>query len=60
MKYAESFGAVGMKVKEKDDLSQLLRRAFLVKKPVLIECPIDYSINFEAFSGELEQIVCDC
>ncbi len=59
IKYAESFGAVGMKVKKGDDISQLLRRAFLLKKPVLIECPIDYSVNFETFSGELENIVCE-
>jgi acetolactate synthase-1/2/3 large subunit len=59
IKYAESFGAVGMKVKEGDDLSKLLHRAFLMKKPVIIECPIDYSVNFEAFSGELENIVCE-
>jgi acetolactate synthase-1/2/3 large subunit len=60
MKYAESFGAVGMKVKAGDDLSQLLHRAFLLNKLVLIECPIDYSVNFEAFSGELQNIVCEC
>jgi acetolactate synthase-1/2/3 large subunit len=60
MKYAESFGAVGMRVEEGDDISQLLHGAFLLKKPVLIECPIDYSVNFETFSGELENIVCEC
>jgi acetolactate synthase-1/2/3 large subunit len=49
-----------MRVKEGDDLSQLLRRAFLLKKSVLIECPIDYSVNFETFSGELDNIVCEC
>jgi acetolactate synthase-1/2/3 large subunit len=59
VKYAESFGAVGMKVKDGDNLSQIVHKAFLLKKPVLIECPIDYSVNFEAFSGELENIVCE-
>jgi acetolactate synthase-1/2/3 large subunit len=59
VKYAESFGAVGAKVKEGDDLSQLLREAFALKKLVLIECPVDYSVNFETFSKELANIVCD-
>jgi acetolactate synthase-1/2/3 large subunit len=59
VKYAESYGAVGMKVKDGDDLSKLLRAAFLLKKPVLIECPIDYSVNYETFSKELADVACD-
>jgi acetolactate synthase-1/2/3 large subunit len=59
VKYAESYGVVGMKVKDGDDLSQLLRKAFLLKKTVLIECPIDYSVNFEMFSRELGDVGCD-
>jgi len=59
VKYAESYGAVGMKVKDGDDLSQLLRKAFLLKKTVLIECPIDYSVNYETFSQELGDVGCD-
>jgi acetolactate synthase I/II/III large subunit len=58
-KYAESFGAAGMKVKKVGDLPELLRKAFSLKKPVLIECPIDYSVNFETFNGELSNIVCE-
>jgi len=59
VKYAESFGIVGMKVKKGDDLSKLLRKAFSLKKPVLIECPIDYSVNYETFSKELANVVCE-
>jgi acetolactate synthase I/II/III large subunit len=59
VKYAESYGAVGMKVKEGDNLSELLRKAFAMKTVVLIECPIDYSMNYETFSQELENIVCE-
>ncbi len=59
VKYAESYGAVGVKVKEGDDLSELLREAFAMKKLVVIECPVDYSVNFETFSTELAQIACD-
>jgi len=59
VKYAESYGAVGMKVKGGDSLSELLRRAFSLKKVVLIECPVDYSVNFEAFSKDLTNIACE-
>ncbi|HEY6010105.1 MAG TPA: acetolactate synthase large subunit, partial [Nitrospirota bacterium] len=59
-KYAESYGAIGMKVKEGDDLSELLRKAFAMKRPVLIECPIDYSVNYATFSQELSHLVCEC
>jgi len=58
VKYAESYGAVGMKVKQGDNLSDMLRKAFLLKTVVLIECPIDYSVNYEMFSKELANIVC--
>ncbi len=59
VKYAESYGAVGMKVREGDNLSELLRKAFSLKTVVLIECPIDYSANYETFSKELSNIVCE-
>jgi acetolactate synthase-1/2/3 large subunit len=59
VKYAESYGAVGMRVHEGDDLSELLRKAFSLKTIVLVECPIDYSVNYEMFSKELANIVCE-
>jgi acetolactate synthase-1/2/3 large subunit len=59
VKYAESYGAIGMKVKKGDNLSDLLRDAFSLKTVVLIECPIDYSVNYEMFSKELANIVCE-
>jgi len=59
VKFAESFGAVGMKVKEGDSLSELLRKAFALKTVVLIECPVDYSVNYELFSKELANLVCE-
>jgi acetolactate synthase-1/2/3 large subunit len=58
-KYAESYGAVGMKVKGGDSLSELIRRAFSLKKVVLIECPVDYSVNYETFSKDLANIACE-
>jgi acetolactate synthase I/II/III large subunit len=59
VKYAESYGAVGMKVKRGDSLSELLRLAFSLKKVVLIECPVDYSLNYETFSRDLANIACE-
>jgi len=58
VKYAESYGAAGMRVGKGDDLSQLLRKAFDLKRVVLIDCPIDYSANYETFSKELANFVC--
>ncbi len=59
VRYAESYGAAGMKVNKGDNLSELLNTAFSYKNPVLIECPVDYSVNYEAFSKEIEHSVCD-
>jgi len=58
-KYAESFGAVGVKVRKGDDLTKVLQNAFALKKVVVIECPVDYSANFETFSRELNDLACD-
>jgi len=57
-RYAETYGAVGMKVQEGDNLSAILNRAFSLERPVVIECPIDYSLNYETFSREIERSVC--
>lgn len=59
VRYAESYGAVGMKVNDGDSLSELLQTAFSQKGPVVIECPIDYSVNYETFSKEIEHLVCE-
>ncbi len=59
VKYAESYGAAGMKVGKDDSLSEALRKAFSLDTVVLVECPIDYSGNYETFSRELSHIVCD-
>lgn len=55
---AKSFGVTGMKVKENDDLKEVLEKAFSLNKLVVIECPIDYSVNYETFSIELGNLVC--
>jgi acetolactate synthase I/II/III large subunit len=58
VRYAESYGAVGMRLHAGDDLSEMLRRAFAEKKPVLIDCPVDYTVNYETFTEELANVVC--
>jgi len=58
-KYAESFGAVGVKVREGDDLTKILQDAFALKKVVVVECPVDYSVNFEMFSRKLNDLACE-
>jgi len=39
--YAESFGAVGVRVKDVDDLAPAIRQGFTDNRPVVIEMPID-------------------
>ncbi len=57
--FARSFGAVGIRVKEDDDLAEVLEKAFALNKVAVIECPIDYSINYETFSIELGKLTCE-
>jgi acetolactate synthase I/II/III large subunit len=53
--FAKSFGAEGFKVREGEDLSEILEKAFSLNKVAVIECPIDYSVNYETFSIELSE-----
>ncbi|WP_010631417.1 acetolactate synthase AlsS [Sporolactobacillus vineae] len=46
VKYAEAFGARGMRVNHPDELESVLREALAVKDgPVIIDVPVDYSDN---------------
>jgi acetolactate synthase-1/2/3 large subunit len=56
--FARSFGAVGIRIKEDDDLAEVLENAFALNKVAVIECPIDYSVNYEIFSIELGKLTC--
>jgi acetolactate synthase-1/2/3 large subunit len=58
-RFAESHGAVGMTLRKGDDLAVVLRKAFELQKVVVIECPIDYTPNYETFSKEIEDFVCE-
>ena len=57
--FAESFGAAGFKVREGDDLAEILERSFSLNKVTVIECPIDYSTNYDTFSIELRNLKCE-
>jgi len=45
VKYAESFGAKGLRVDQPSDLEAVLDKAFKTKGPVVVDIPIDYSDN---------------
>jgi acetolactate synthase-1/2/3 large subunit len=58
-RFAESHGAAGITVRKGDDLRDVLLKAFDLKKVAVIECPIDYSTNYETFTKEIEDLACD-
>ena len=57
VKYAESFGCVGIKIKKTQDLLPTLKKAVKMKNVVIIDVPVDYSENFE-LTNKLGHLVC--
>ncbi len=47
VKYAESFGATGLRVAKAADLADVLDQAFQTQGPVVVDIPVDYSFNHE-------------
>lgn len=47
VKYAESFGARGLRVKSAADLHAVLTTAFATDGPVVVDIPVDYSDNLK-------------
>ena len=45
VKYAEAFGAVGLRIHSADEIGPVLRQALNTPGPVLVEVPIDYRHN---------------
>ena len=45
VKYAESFGACGLRVERAEDLSPMLARALAMDTVVLVDCAVDYREN---------------
>lgn len=53
VRYAESYGALGLRVESAEDLIPKLQTAFASGRPTVIDCPIDYSENVKVFNEEL-------
>ena len=47
VKYAESFGATGLRVNKPADLTKVLSQAFNIDGPGVVDVPVDYSNNKE-------------
>ena len=47
VKYAESFGAKGYRVKKTEDLVPTIKKAFADNTVVVIDCPVDYRENMK-------------
>jgi acetolactate synthase-1/2/3 large subunit len=58
VKYAESFGARGLRVERGQNLTKILAQAFQANEVTLVECPIDYLAKYDVFSLELGNLVC--
>lgn len=57
VKYAESMGAKGYRVKSADDLMPVLKQAIEDDTVVVIDCPVDYSENMK-LTEKLGNLVC--
>jgi len=58
VKYAEAYGALGLRVTKADELLPRLEEAFASGRPALVECPIDYSENSSVWSQQLDDLQC--
>lgn len=58
VKYAESYGARGVRITETGQLSDVLRFCFSEKGVHVIEVPVDYSENKKVFLEELKEKTC--
>lgn len=45
VKYAEAFGATGLRVEHSGELEEVLAKAFATEGPVIVDIPIDYKDN---------------
>lgn len=56
VKFAESMGAAGYRIEKAEDLLPTLIKAFKQDKPVIIDCPVDYSENMK-LTHHLEELM---
>jgi acetolactate synthase-1/2/3 large subunit len=54
VKYAEAFGATGLRIQYPDEIASTLRKAFDTPGPVLIEVHVDYRDNVKLFEDVSE------
>jgi acetolactate synthase-1/2/3 large subunit len=57
VKYAESFGAVGIRINKTEELLPTLRKAMEMNEVVVIDCPVDYRENLK-LTEKLGDMVC--
>jgi acetolactate synthase-1/2/3 large subunit len=57
VRFAESFGAMGLRVSKAADLAGMLTRALSHDGPVVIDCPVDYRENLK-LTERLGKLVC--
>jgi acetolactate synthase-1/2/3 large subunit len=57
VKYAESFGARGYRVKKTEDLPNILKEAIASNQVCVIDCPVDYSENLK-LTEKMGEMVC--
>ncbi|MEW4024366.1 acetolactate synthase AlsS [Bacillus sp. YAF8] len=53
VKYAESFGATGLRVESPEQLADMLQKGLNTEGPVIIDIPVDYSDNVHLSSDML-------
>ncbi len=47
VKYAESFGATGLRVNTPGELVDVMRKSLDISGPVIVDVPVDYSMNIQ-------------
>ncbi|WP_088008089.1 acetolactate synthase large subunit [Indiicoccus explosivorum] len=57
IKLAQAYGFEGMEVTDSSELRETLERAVSLNRPVLIDCPVDYSENVK-LTQKLGEILC--
>ncbi|MBY7145455.1 acetolactate synthase AlsS, partial [Levilactobacillus brevis] len=57
VKYAESFGAKGLRVTQTDQLASTLAEAFQTSGPVIVQIPVDYRDNQQLKSQLLTDVL---
>ncbi|MRG87125.1 acetolactate synthase large subunit [Salinibacillus xinjiangensis] len=57
LKLAQSYGFEAMEITKAEDLKPTLEKAIAMKKPVFMDCPVDYSENMK-LTEKLGEIIC--